>query len=63
SLQVGRDATSCSSRPQPRFPAGLTWLVNYASAILMPDSTPPTVSVLFFTKQALSLWLFQTISN
>ena len=86
SLQVGRDATSCSSRPQPAsmladlarqfrlgdFDAGLntpnfqififyraafvavrlfhnfsdsfvalkTWLVNSASAILMPDSPP-----------------------
>ncbi|TSJ58058.1 hypothetical protein FND52_08500 [Atlantibacter subterranea] len=40
SLQVGRDATSCSSRPQTRIPAGLTWLVNYASAILMPDQHP-----------------------
>ncbi|MCZ7836478.1 hypothetical protein LRB92_18675, partial [Atlantibacter hermannii] len=55
SLQVGRDTASCLSRPQPRIPAGLTWLVNYASAILMPDSTPLTLSFLFFTEQPLSL--------
>ncbi len=40
SLQVGRDATSCSSRPQARVHAGLTWLVNSGSAILMPDPPP-----------------------
>ena len=33
SLQVGRDATSCSSRPQARVHAGLTWLVNSGSSI------------------------------
>ncbi len=37
SLQVGRDTASCLSRPQARVHAGLTWLVNYASAMLMPD--------------------------
>ena len=40
SLQVGRDTASCLSRPQPHIPVGLTWLVNYASAMLMPDTTP-----------------------
>ena len=55
SLQVGRDTASCLSRPQPRIPAGLTWLVNCASAILMPDSTPPTLRFLFFTEMFLSL--------
>ncbi len=40
SLQVGRDTASCLSRPQARVHAGLTWLVNYASAMLMPDTTP-----------------------
>ena len=28
------------SRPQARVHAGLTWLVNCASAMLMPDTTP-----------------------
>jgi len=56
SLQVGRDATSCSSRPQARVHAGLTWLVNSGSAILMPDPTPPTFSFLCFTERILSLW-------
>ena len=42
SLQVGRDTASCLSRPQARVHAGLTWLVNSGSAILMPDPTPPT---------------------
>jgi len=55
SLQVGRDTASCLSRPQARIPAGLTWLVNYASAILMPDSTAPTLRFLFFTEMFLSL--------
>ncbi len=40
SLQVGRDTASCLSRPQPHIPVGLTWLVNCASAMLMPDTTP-----------------------
>ncbi|VDZ73945.1 Uncharacterised protein [Atlantibacter hermannii] len=40
SLQVGRDTASCLSRPHPRIPAGMTWLVNSGSAILMPDPTP-----------------------
>ena len=40
SLQVGRDTASCLSRPQARVHAGLTWLVNYASARLMPDQDP-----------------------
>jgi len=40
SLQVGRDTASCLSRPQPHIPVGLTWLVNYASAMLIPDTTP-----------------------
>ena len=39
SLQVGRDTASCLSRPQAHIPVGLTWLVNYASARLMPDTT------------------------
>ena len=54
SLQVGRDATSCSSRPQARVHAGLTWLVNSRSAILMPDP-PPTLNLLCFTERLLSL--------
>jgi len=49
SLQVGRDATSCSSRPQARVHAGLTWLVNSGSAILMPVPTPLTLNFLCFT--------------
>ncbi len=40
SLQVGRDTASCLSRPQARVHAGLTWLVNSGSAILMPDPPP-----------------------
>ena len=40
SLQVGRDTASCLSRPQRHIPAGLTWLVNCASAMLMPDIKP-----------------------
>jgi len=55
SHQVGRDATSCSSRPQARVHAGLTWLVNSGSAILMPDPTPPTLNLLFFAGLFLSL--------
>ena len=54
SLQVGRDATSCSSRPQARVHAGLTWLVNSRSAILMPDPPPP-LNLLCFTERLLSL--------
>ncbi|VDZ73971.1 Uncharacterised protein [Atlantibacter hermannii] len=48
------DATSCSSRPQARVHAGLTWLVNSRSAILMPDP-PPTLNLLCFTERLLSL--------
>ncbi len=47
--------TSCSSRPHPRIPAGMTWLVNSGSAILMPDP-PPTLDFLCFTERLLSLW-------
>ena len=47
SLQVGRDTASCLSRPQARVHAGLTWLVNSGSAILMPDS-PPNFDFLMF---------------
>jgi len=53
SLQVGRDAymdtASCLSRPQARVHAGLTWLVNSGSAILMPVPTPLTLNFLCFT--------------
>ncbi|WP_313021413.1 hypothetical protein, partial [Atlantibacter hermannii] len=35
--------------------AGLTWLVNSGSAILMPDP-PPTLNLLCFTERLLSLW-------
>ena len=55
SLQVGRDTASCLSRPHPRIPAGMTWLVNSDSAILMPDP-PPTLNLLCFTERLLSLW-------
>ncbi len=55
SLQVGRDTASCLSRPHPRIPAGMTWLVNSGSAILMPDP-PPTLDFLCFTERLLSLW-------
>ena len=54
SLQVGRDTASCLSRPQARVHAGLTWLVNSGSAILMPDP-PPTLIFLCFTERLLSL--------
>jgi len=54
SLQVGRDTASCLSRPHPRIPAGMTWLVNSGSAILMPDP-PPTFNFLCFTGLSLSL--------
>ena len=49
SLQVGRDTASCLSRPQARVHAGLTWLVNSGSAILMPVPTPLTLNFLCFT--------------
>ena len=47
SLQVGRDTASCLSRPHPRIPAGMTWLVNSGLAILMPDP-PPNFDFLMF---------------
>ena len=47
SLQVGRDTASCLSRPQAHIPVGLTWLVNYASAMLMPDTTPQLTFMCF----------------
>jgi len=40
SHQVDRDTASCLPRPQARVHAGLTWLVNSGSAILMPDPPP-----------------------
>ncbi|WP_334133386.1 hypothetical protein, partial [Atlantibacter hermannii] len=48
SLQVGRDTASCLSRPQARVHAGLTWLVNSGSAILMPDPPPNFESFMFY---------------
>jgi len=48
SLQVGRDTASCLSRPHPRIPAGMTWLVNSGSAILMPDPPPNFESFMFY---------------
>ncbi len=49
SHQVGRDTASCLPRPQARVHAGLTWLVNSGSAILMPVPTPLTLNFLCFT--------------
>ena len=48
SLQVGRDTASCLSRPQARVHAGLTWLVNSGSAILMPDPLPNFDFLMFY---------------
>ncbi|GEM_PF-3201231 len=56
SLQVGRDTASCLSRPQPHIPVGLTWLVNYASAMLMPDQSHHCYYSERFSKSALLPW-------
>ncbi len=63
SLQVGRDTASCLSRPQARVHAGLTWLVNSDSAILMPDPTPQLHDFLFLQTTFVAVSISHTHSD
>ena len=63
SLQVGRDTASCLSRPQARVHAGLTWLVNSGSAILMPDPTPQLHDFLFLQTTFVAVSISHTHSD
>jgi len=51
----GPPQAAFKSAPGAFVHAGLTWLVNSGSAILMPDP-PPTLDFLCFTERLLSLW-------